>query len=124
MLVEELDGLQKSKGLIDRATNGQVVHSGRANDTSGIHDEQATEGDGIVMEDTEALGDGLVQIGNQWETAGRQSTLLAGELGPGQVAVLRVDTDTVDLGTESAELFNAVTESIKFSRANEGASRD
>lgn len=70
------------------------------------------------MEDTKLAGDGLVKVSDEGEVAGSEATLVARLLGPGQVAVLRVNADSVDLGTELAELSNPIAESIQLSRAH------
>lgn len=70
------------------------------------------------MEDTELAGDGLVKVSDEGEVAGREAALVARLLGPGQVAVLRVNADSVDLSTELAELSNPIAKGIQLRRAH------
>lgn len=121
MLVKELDGFEETEGLVNRAANGQVIDGSRANGSLRVHDEETTEGYRVLMEDTKLGGDGLVQVSNKRKVARSQAALLAGLLGPGQMAVLRVHTDAVDLGADLAELVDAVAEGIQLRRADKGA---
>jgi hypothetical protein len=124
VLVEELDGLQETNGFVNGAPDGQVVNGGRSNDALRVHDEEAAESDGVVMKDTELACDGLVQVGNKGQMARGEATLVARLLRPGQVAVLGVDADAVDFGTELAELGDAVAESIQLRGAYKSALRN
>lgn len=124
VLVGELDGLEDAEGLLDGASNGEVINGGRADDAVGIHDEEAAKGDGLVMEDPEGAAHLLVQVGDEGHLEGCEATLLAGLPHPGQVAVLRVDGDSVDLGAELGELGGTVVEGRQLGRADKRATQN
>lgn len=121
MLVEELNGLEQTKSLINRTANGQVIDGGRADGALWVHDEETAEGHRVLVQNAKLDSNGLVQISNEGEIAGSQTAFLTRLLRPGQMAVLRVDTDAIDLGTNLVELANTIAECVQLSGADKSA---
>jgi hypothetical protein len=64
VLVGELEGLDDTKGLLDRAANGKVVDGGSTKGTVTVDDEGAAESDTLLREkNVVGLGDRVVAVG-------------------------------------------------------------
>lgn len=112
MLVGELEGLDNTDGLLDRAADGEVVDVRGAEGTGGVDEEGTTEVNALLLEEnTVGLRDGVVAVGKEAELeVGAEATLLAGGLRPGKVGVLRVGREGNDLGVDGGELLKSVVE--------------
>lgn len=87
MLLDKLEGLDEAKGLLDGATNGQVVDGDLSEDALGIDDEETAEGDALVLEEDSIVTRDLVRlVGEQGQVEiGSEAALLAREVRPGEV---------------------------------------
>ena len=77
MLLDKLEGLEDSEGLLGGTANWQIVDDGVTDSTAWINQEKATEGDSTsgINQNTVVSGDLLGEIGQDWvvdatETAG------------------------------------------------------
>lgn len=121
MLVNELEGLDDTDGLLDGAADGEVVDVHGAEGALGVDEEGATEGDALVLEeDTVGLRDRVVAVGQEAEVeVGAEAALLAGGLRPGEVGELGVGRERDDLGVDGLELLDGVVEREDLSGADD-----
>jgi hypothetical protein len=124
VLLVVLEGLKEAEGLVDVAAHGKIVNSDLAEVLLGVNDEDAAEGDTVVLtllnENSVVLGDLLGEIGQDGDVHLAKATLLALLVGPGQVRELAVDGGSDDLATEVLELLSAVGVLDDLRGANEG----
>lgn len=122
MLVGELEGLDQTQGLVDVAADGQVVDGDLAQGALGVDDEEATQGDALVLDQHAVVARDLeVLVGNQRQLQVlAQATLLAGALTPGQVCEVAVGGDTQDGGVELLELGEGVVVGEDLGGADKG----
>lgn len=101
----ELERLDEADGLVDGAADGEVVDGDLAEDALGVNDEEAAEGDALVLEeDTVVARDLHVPVGDQRELqVGAETALVAGLARPGEVGVGRVGGDTWTRGERLKE---------------------
>ena len=90
------------------------------NHTVRIDQVQATQCLAFVIEDVESGADPLVEVSDQGIVDVTDTTLVAGGLNPGQVAVLAVDGNAEDFAVLAGEVGVAIAESRDLSRADEG----
>jgi len=99
VLVNVLEGLNETQGLVDVAADGSVIESGLHEHALGVDDEQAAVGVAGVLDQHAVLaGNGLSQIsheGNVQTTA--KTASLAWGVDPGQMGILGVDRHSNDL---------------------------
>lgn len=85
VLVGELKGVDEAEGLVDRAADGEVVDCDLADDSGGIDDEEAAEGDAFFFdEDAVVLGELVVLVGEEGDVNLAEATVAAGGVGPGE----------------------------------------
>lgn len=122
VLVGELEGLDETEGLGDVAADGQVVDGDLAQGALGVDDEEAAQGDALLLDqDAVVAGDLEVLVGDQGQLQVLTETaLLAGALAPCQVGEVAVGGDTEDGGVELLELGQGVVEGEDLSGADEG----
>lgn len=108
MLINKLDSLDDPQSLLNTSPDGQIVDGGRTDDTVGIHDKETTEGNRIVMEDAKGAGHILVEVSDEGKGDGSKAALVTGKLGPGEVRVLGINTDTIDIHANVLEFSKAV----------------
>lgn len=121
VLVGELEGLDEAQGLVDVAADGQVVDGDLAEHALGVDDEQAAQGDALVLDQHAVVaGDLEVLVGDQRQLEVlAQAALLAGPLTPRQVGEVAVGGDAQDGGVELLELGEGVVEGQDLGGANE-----
>lgn len=122
MLVGELEGLDQAERLLDVAADGQVVDGDLAEGALGVDDEEAAQGDALLLDqDAVVAGDLGVLVGHQGQLqVVAQATLLAGAFAPGQVAEVAVGGDTEDGGVELLEPGELVVVGEDLGGADEG----
>jgi hypothetical protein len=104
MLVGELERVHQTESLIDRAADGEIVHSRLAENTLVIDDEETAESDTLILqEDSEIARDLLGDIRQDRNAHGAKTTALLVLLSPRQVAVLGVNTGSDHLDTKLTE---------------------
>lgn len=91
-----MEGLDKTDGLVNRASDGEIIDGDLAQGTLGIDDEQTAQGNALVFkEDAVVTGDGHVAVSNQGKLKVRAKTALLAALGsPGEMGELGVGGDT------------------------------
>lgn len=122
VLVGELEGLDETQGLVDVAADGQVVDGDLAQGPLGVDDEEAAQGDALLLDqDAVVAGNLEVLVGDQGQLQVLTKTaLLAGPLAPCQVGEVAVGGDTEDGGVELLELGEGVVEGEDLSWADKG----
>lgn len=122
MLVGELEGLDQTQGLVDVAAHGQVVDGDLAQGALGVDDEEAAQGDALLLNQAAVVAGNLeVLVGNEGELEVlAETTLLAGAFAPGQVGEVAVGGDTQDGGVELLELGQGVVVGENLGGADEG----
>lgn len=122
VLVGELEGLDQAEGLIDVTADGQVVDGDLAESALGVDDEEATQGDTLLLnQDTVVTGNLGVLVGDQGQLEVlAEATLLAGAFAPSQVGEVAVGGDTEDGGVELLELGEGVVVGEDLGGADEG----
>ena len=121
VLFGELEGFQQSQGLFNGSTDWQVVDGDLSQDTLWIDQEDTSEGNTFFFEqDTVVLGQGVVGVGQQWDVDWTQTTVLSGNVGPGQERVFRVGGSKQDFSVLVLELLDGLRVGNDFSWANEG----
>lgn len=122
MNVSELEGLDETEGLGNRATDGQVVDGDLAEHTLGVDQEKTTEGNTFVrQENTVVRGDLVALVLEQGKLEVRAETArLSGKVGPGKVGEFRVARHGNDLGVDVLELLEGLVEGKDLGRADEG----
>jgi hypothetical protein len=122
VLVDELERLDDTDGLVDRAADGEVVDVRGTEGTLGVDEEGAAEVNALLLEENAvSLGDGVAAVGKETELeVGAEATLLAGGVGPGKVGVLRVGREGDDLGVDGGELLKSGVEGEDLGGADEG----
>jgi hypothetical protein len=124
MFVSILESLNKTEGLVHRATNGEIVHRDVAEDTLVVNDVGGAESNTSVFsflnEATVVAGDRFSNIGKEGHLHGSNSTLVAGLLGVLHVGKVAVDGGSNKLGTDLFKLGGLVGELADLSRAHEG----
>ena len=122
VLLNKLERLDKSQGFVHRPSHGQIVDRDLPEHTLGIDDEQTTEGDtGILKEDIVVPSDLLGEVRQQGVLQLTQSSVLALQIRPCQVAKVRVDGDTNHFCVNILELLDSVAERDDLSGTDEGA---
>lgn len=121
MLVGELECLDDTDGLLDRASNREVVHVRGAQGALGVDEEGAAESNAFLLKKhAVCLGDGVVLVGKEAEReVGAETALLARSVGPCEMRVLRVGGYTNDLSVDGLELLKGVVEGEDLSGADE-----
>lgn len=122
VLVGELEGLDETEGLGDVAADGQVVDGDLAQGALGVDNEEAAQGDALLLDqDAVVAGDLEVLVGHQGQLQVLTETaLLAGALAPCQVGEVAVGGDTEHGGVELLELGEGVVEGEDLSGAHKG----
>ena len=75
----------------------------------------------VLQVDAVVLGDGVRDVGEEWDAQLAEAALLARRVHPGQVCELRVDRAGHHLGAQRAELLHPVIERQNLSRTDERA---
>lgn len=89
MLVRVLEGLYEAEGLVDVAADGEVVDGDLAGVALVVDDEEAAEGDPLVLlEHPVGLADGVVGVGEDGDGHLPQAALRPRPLRPGPDPVL------------------------------------
>ena len=125
MLVSKLESLNETQSFVDRAADGQVVDGDLAQLLFAVDDEEAAEGEALVLlVDAVRFGNGARLVGEQWNVQRSESALLAGRVDPGQVAEVAVRRAGNQFTIDLLELFSTLREGNNFSRADKGAARE
>lgn len=120
VFVGELEGLDQPQSLVDVSAHGQIVDGHLAEGAGAVDDEEAAEGDALVLlENSVRSGDFQVLVGEQGDVHLAQSSLLPGGVGPGQMGEMRVGGASDDFTTDFAELLGALRERDDFGGTNE-----
>lgn len=83
MLVGEHECLHKSESFVHRASNRQVVDGDLAQVLVAVDDEEATEGDAVLLlEHSVRAGNGATLVGKKGDFHLSQSSLLTGSVHP------------------------------------------
>lgn len=87
VLLDELEGLDEADGLLDRATDGEVVDGDLTKGSLGVDEEETTEGNALVLEEnTVVLGNLVVLVREEGKLEIRaEASLLAGEVSPSEM---------------------------------------
>ena len=102
VLVSVLEGLDQPQGLIDRPSDGQVVHGDLSEDAFVVDDEEAAKGVAVVLEeDPVVLGDGVGEVRQEGNVEPAESALAAGGVHPSQVGEMRIHRASNNLTKES-----------------------
>lgn len=122
VLVGELERLDQAQGLVDVAADGQVVDGDLAQGALGVDDEEAAQGDALLLNEAAVVAGNLeVLVGNQGQLEVlAQTTLLAGALAPRQVGEVAVGGDTQHGGVELLELGQGVVVGENLGGADKG----
>lgn len=122
VLFGELEGLDKADGLLDVAADGEIVDGDLSEDTLGVDDEEAAQGNTLVLnQDTVAARDLVGLVGDERKLQVRtKATLLARLLNPGEVGEVRVGRNTEDGGVDGAETVKRVVVLDDLGRADKG----
>lgn len=121
VLVDKLECLDDTDGLLDGTADGEVVDVRGTEDTLGVDEESTAEIDTLLLnENTVSLGDGVAAVGKETDLeVGAEATFLAGGVGPGQVRVLRVGGEEDHLGVDGLELLKSGVEGEDLGGADE-----
>jgi hypothetical protein len=122
VLVGELEGLDKTDGLLDVTADGKVVDGDLAEDTLGVDDEETAKSDTLVLnQDTVVARDLGGLVGDEGELqVGTETTLLARLLNPGKMGEVGVGGDTENSGVDLLEAVEGVVVLDDLGRADEG----
>ena len=97
MFVDKLESFDKSEGLVNWPTNGQVVDGNLSDDLVWIDDEQTTKRDSCIQKNAIVMWDFLSEISQQRVFNLSNSSLLSGRVAPSQVGEMRVNRNTDNL---------------------------
>ena len=149
VLVDELVSLDETNNLIDRSTNGGVVHRQMSDDTSVTvekktrnmlcvsestvtpslslsllnnvrDDEGSTKSVAIVKETLVGVGDLVVEVLHDGDVDGAEATRLGRGLGPRKGGELGVDREANNLTVHLGELSGRVRKFLNFRGAHKG----
>lgn len=120
VVLDVLQSLEHTQGLVNIATEGQVVNGGMLHNTLAVDDEETAQGNTICGKHAEGLADLALQIGHQRVGEVAQAALITGSLDPGQMGELGVHGHAQHLGVQLLELLILVAEGGDLSGANEG----
>ena len=121
VLVGELESIDQTEGLINAASNGEVIDGDLAHNTGGVDEEKTTERDALLLnQDTVVLADAMVLVAQKGNVDVAEATILLARGGPCKQAVLAVGAGEDDTGTAGGEVGSAVAEGEDLSRAHEG----
>lgn len=118
VLLDVLESLEHTEGLIDISSECQVVDGGVLDDSFLVNDEESTKGNSILRQDSIGFRDFSLEIRDQWIGKVSESSLVTWSLHPGKMRELRVDGDSENLGVEVLELFISVREGCNLSWAH------
>ena len=120
MLVDKLESLDKPKGLVDIAAHGKIVDGDLPQRALGVDDEEAAEGDAVVLlEDPVGPADGHVLVGQEWDLHLAEAAMFAVLLTPGEVGEVRVRAAGHHGAVEGLELRHPVREGDDLRGADE-----
>jgi hypothetical protein len=121
VLVGELESVDQTKGLVNAASNGEIVDGDLTHNTGGVDQEESTERDALLLnQDTVVLADAVVLVAQKRDVDVAEATVLLACGGPCKQAVLAVGTGEDDAGTAGGEVGSAVAEGEDLSGAHEG----
>lgn len=123
VLLSELESINESQGLFNRAADGGVVDGDLANNSLGVNEEDTSKGNALLLnKDTVVSGESVVGVGNKGNVNLAKTTLLSGDVGPGKERELRVGRGEKDLGTTLLELGSSLGVGNDLSGADKGES--
>jgi hypothetical protein len=81
----QLEGLDKSEGLLDRSSDGEVVDGDLSEGSLGVDEEKTSERNTLVLEEDSVVTSDLVGlVGEEGELeVGSETSLVSGKVGPG-----------------------------------------
>lgn len=122
VLIGELEGLDQAQGLVDVAADGQVVDGDLAQGALGVDDEEAAQGDALLLNQHAVVAGNLeVLVGHEGQLQVlAQTALLAGPLAPRQVGEVAVGGDAQHGGVELLELGQGIVVGEDLGRADKG----
>ena len=121
VLVCELERIDETQGLVDTAANRQVVDGDLPQDTIRINEEQAAQGNALLLDQhAVVLADGVVLVAEQRDVDAAEAAVLLRCVGPRQQRVLRVGGCEDDAGAAGFKVGGAVAEGEDLGWAYEG----
>ena len=115
-----LERLDEAQRLVDRSSDGQVVHGDLAHDAVAVDDEQAAQRVTQVLQvDAVVLGYLMRGVRKERDVDSAEAALLARCVYPRQVRELAVGRDGEHLRLERTELGHSVAERDYLGRADE-----
>jgi hypothetical protein len=121
VLVGELEGIDETEGLVDAAADGQVVDGDLPQDAVRVDEEQAAQGNALLLDqDAVVLADGVVLVRQQRDVDLAQAALLLRRVGPCEQRVLRVGRGEDDARAARFKVGSAVAEGEDLGWAHEG----
>jgi hypothetical protein len=121
VLVGELEGIDETEGLVDAAADGQVVDGDLPQDAVRVDEEQAAQGNALLLDqDAVVLADGVVLVRQQRDVDLAQAALLLRCVGPCEQRVLRVGRGEDDARAARFKVGSSVAEGEDLGWAHEG----
>lgn len=121
VLGNELEGLDESHDLLDRAADREIVDGDLPDLLLRVDDEETSQRDASLLDvDAVLLGEAVCVVCDQGQVEHANAALLPRRVDVGEVAVLGVAGRGEDFAVELAELLELVVEGDQLGRADEG----
>ncbi len=120
VLLDVLEGLDETEVLVNVAADRGVVHGDVTNVALGVNEESGAVVVARLHEAAVSIAERTIQISKDRDIHLAKTTLVAGSVGPSEVAEDRVDGSTNDLAAHLAELGSLLGESNDLGGAHEG----
>ena len=121
VLVSKLESLHQPQSLVHIATHGKIVDGDLSQLPGGVDDEEAAEGDALVLlEHPVGAADGHVLVGQERDLHGAEAALLAAPLAPRQVGEVAVRGARDHRAVDRLELRGTVIEGDDLRGTDEG----
>lgn len=123
VLLSELESVNESEGLLNGSADRQIVDGDLSDGSLGVNDEDTSESNtGLGDQHTVVLGQGVVGVSEERDVDGAKTTVLSGNVGPGEERVLGVGGGKEDLGVSLLELRGGIGVGDDLGGAHKGES--